>query len=89
MGSLKTIPNTGDVSAWQEDHRDCPRCRGLLVYEQFMDVEQSGFLWSTGWRCVNCGNIVFTLAPGKPGVIRLVSATGARVSVTLAKRAAA
>ena len=23
-----------------------------------MDVEQSGFLWSTGWRCVNCGNIV-------------------------------
>ncbi len=37
----------------------CARCAGLLVEDRFMDMEQGGFLWGAGWRCVNCGNIVF------------------------------
>ena len=36
----------------------CSRCRGLLVEERFLDMQQSGFMWGAGWRCVNCGNIV-------------------------------
>ncbi len=38
----------------------CPRCRGLLVEERFLDMKQGGFMWGTGWRCVNCGNSVVT-----------------------------
>ncbi len=42
----------------------CPRCRGLLVEERFLDMKQGGFMWGCGWRCVNCGNVVFA-SPAK------------------------
>jgi hypothetical protein len=36
----------------------CSRCRGLMVEDQFLDL-QGGFgqMWTTSWRCVNCGRI--------------------------------
>lgn len=40
--------------------QSCPRCAGLLVEDYFMDIAQDGFLWETGCRCVNCGNVLFS-----------------------------
>lgn len=38
---------------------ECPRCRGLMVMEEFCDlrsdVEQNEFL---GWHCLLCGEVV-------------------------------
>ena len=40
----------------------CHRCSGLMVREEFDDVEiGSGCYEPVGWRCVNCGAIVDTL----------------------------
>lgn len=37
----------------------CERCRGLMVFDRFMDVlGDTGQLWCRGWRCVVCGDIV-------------------------------
>jgi hypothetical protein len=37
----------------------CRRCRGLMVFDRFLDVHgDSGHLWFRGWRCVACGDIV-------------------------------
>ena len=38
--------------------RSCSRCQGLLVTVRFLDIQQSGQMWGSGWRCVNCGAIV-------------------------------
>ncbi len=53
-----------EISEGTPGHSHCPRCQGLLVTDQFMDMEQGGFMWGCGWRCVNCGNIVFA-SPAK------------------------
>jgi hypothetical protein len=37
----------------------CGRCRGLMVVDHFIDMQDdSGHLWLRGWRCVNCGVVV-------------------------------
>jgi hypothetical protein len=36
----------------------CGRCRGLMVVDHFVDMEETGGLWMCGWRCVSCGNVV-------------------------------
>lgn len=33
----------------------CPRCRGLMVSEQYIDWECHGDF--EGWRCLSCGNV--------------------------------
>ena len=36
----------------------CSRCRGLMVEDQFLDLQGAfGEMWTTSWRCVNCGRI--------------------------------
>lgn len=36
----------------------CSRCRGLMIEDQFLDLEGAfGEMWTTSWRCVNCGRI--------------------------------
>ena len=36
----------------------CTRCQGLMIEGQFMDLEEAyGFMWTTSWRCVNCGHV--------------------------------
>lgn len=37
---------------------ECPRCQGLMLYEEFMDLEESDEYTFYGWRCIACGNIV-------------------------------
>jgi hypothetical protein len=37
----------------------CPRCRGLMVPDQFFDLINDGGYWTfDGWRCLCCGNIL-------------------------------
>jgi hypothetical protein len=38
----------------------CPKCKGPMLVESFIDMyecdgEDSGQLWLSAWRCVNCG----------------------------------
>lgn len=36
----------------------CSRCRGLMIEDQFLDLQGAfGEMWTTSWRCVNCGRI--------------------------------
>ena len=36
---------------------ECLRCQGLMVEDQFFDLEGTqGFMWMKGWRCMNCGH---------------------------------
>lgn len=36
----------------------CSRCRGLMVEDQFLDVQGAyGQMWATSWRCVNWGHV--------------------------------
>lgn len=38
---------------------NCSRCQGLMVREHFLDFEGTyGHTWSSGYRCMNCGNVV-------------------------------
>lgn len=32
----------------------CPRCRGLMTFEKFLNKLE----FFLGWRCINCGEIV-------------------------------
>ena len=35
---------------------NCLRCRGLMIEDQFLDLEGAfGEMWATSFRCVNCG----------------------------------
>ena len=35
---------------------NCSRCRGLMIEDQFLDLEGAfGEMWATSLRCVNCG----------------------------------
>jgi C4-type Zn-finger protein len=37
----------------------CPRCTGLMVFEQFINKTESNAVYSyDGWRCVVCGEIL-------------------------------
>ena len=36
----------------------CSRCRGLMVEDQFLDLQGAfGEMWTTSLRCVNCGHV--------------------------------
>ncbi len=36
----------------------CRRCQGLMIKDHFLDFEGTyGQMWTTGWRCVNCGQV--------------------------------
>ena len=37
---------------------NCGRCQGLMITDRFIDLEETGYLWMTGWRCMNCGHVV-------------------------------
>jgi uncharacterized Zn finger protein len=37
---------------------DCPKCSGLMVYEEFHDYLETGYFNFTGWRCLICGKIL-------------------------------
>ena len=36
----------------------CVRCKGRMVTDYFIDIENSGELWMPGWRCLVCGEVV-------------------------------
>ncbi|MDA0739198.1 MAG: hypothetical protein O2999_03970 [Nitrospirae bacterium] len=36
----------------------CVRCKGAMVTDYFIDMENSGELWMPGWRCLACGEVV-------------------------------
>jgi hypothetical protein len=29
-----------------------------MVSDRFIDLEETGHLWMSGWRCMNCGYVV-------------------------------
>ena len=36
----------------------CSRCQGLMVKEHFLDFDGTiGHMWTSGYRCMNCGNV--------------------------------
>jgi hypothetical protein len=35
----------------------CVRCEGLMVPDRFIDLEETGHLWMSGCRCMNCGHV--------------------------------
>jgi len=36
---------------------NCSRCRGLMVEDHFLDFDGTiGHMWTTGYRCMNCGS---------------------------------
>ncbi|WP_447969380.1 hypothetical protein [Nitrospira sp. M1] len=37
---------------------NCPRCQGTMVTDYFLDMEDSGDVWMSGWRCLSCGEVV-------------------------------
>lgn len=34
---------------------ECPKCKGLMSYEEFSDLSSNKF---RGWRCIPCGTII-------------------------------
>ncbi|MBI5038762.1 MAG: hypothetical protein HZC13_03190 [Nitrospirae bacterium] len=36
----------------------CPKCAGFMMYEKFMDMEETSRFYFYGWRCISCGTIV-------------------------------
>ena len=43
----------------------CSRCQGLMTVDSFIDMEEdTGQLWLSAWRCVNCAQVT------DPGIIR-------------------
>jgi hypothetical protein len=37
---------------------NCSRCQGLMIEDQFLDMEsQYGQMWARSLRCVNCGHV--------------------------------
>ena len=63
---------------------NCGRCAGLMVPDRFIDLEETGHLWMSGWRCMNCGHVVDPVtehnrtlqARGPVGVVKLPTAKG-------------
>ncbi|GJL54698.1 MAG: hypothetical protein NPIRA02_18300 [Nitrospirales bacterium] len=46
------------VTEQNKETPHCPRCQGLLVKTDYMDMLQGGYLWGSGQRCVNCGHLM-------------------------------
>jgi hypothetical protein len=43
----------------------CSKCQGLMAVDSFIDLlDDSGQLWISAWRCLNCGQIV------DPGIVK-------------------
>jgi len=40
--------------ATQEEHMECPKCKGMMMLERFSDF----FLIFYAWKCINCGAII-------------------------------
>lgn len=40
----------------------CTRCQGLMVTDSFIDLNETGHLWMSGWRCMNCGHVADPVA---------------------------
>lgn len=36
----------------------CGRCKGLMVWDRFLDMGQADILWAFAWRCINCGEVL-------------------------------
>jgi len=37
----------------------CMRCHGCMAKDHFIDLlESAESVWMTGWRCLNCGNVL-------------------------------
>ena len=37
----------------------CTRCQGCMAKDHFLDLMESAeSMWLTGWRCLNCGNVL-------------------------------
>jgi hypothetical protein len=37
----------------------CRKCHGLMAVDSFIDLlDDSGQLWISTWRCLNCGQVV-------------------------------
>ena len=37
----------------------CTRCQGCMAKDHFLDLMESAeSVWMTGWRCLNCGNVL-------------------------------
>ncbi|MDX2348661.1 MAG: hypothetical protein QNK38_07460 [Nitrospirota bacterium] len=36
----------------------CPRCKGTMIVDHFVDMATSGEIWMPGWRCLMCGEII-------------------------------
>jgi hypothetical protein len=64
FGSVTPCPmplfslSTRSQAEWQGgDIMECIRCQGLMVEDQFFDLEGTqGFMWMKGWRCRHCGH---------------------------------
>ena len=37
---------------------NCPRCQGTMVTDHFLDMDDSGDVWISGWRCLSCGDVI-------------------------------
>jgi hypothetical protein len=37
---------------------NCARCKGLMVWDRFLDMGQADILWTSAWRCINCGEVL-------------------------------
>jgi hypothetical protein len=67
----------------------CVRCNGLMVREKFEDLGElgSGDHESAGWRCINCGAIVYPLHAEHQRLASQVAASSqALLAVSLVSR---
>jgi hypothetical protein len=39
-----------------EANMKCERCEGLLLQDDFLDMQETGGMWLRIWRCINCGH---------------------------------
>ncbi len=37
---------------------NCTRCQGTMVSDYLLDMEESGDVWASSWRCLMCGEVV-------------------------------
>ncbi len=37
---------------------NCTRCQGTMVTDYLLDMEESGDVWASSWRCLMCGEVV-------------------------------
>jgi uncharacterized Zn finger protein len=39
-----------------EANMKCDRCEGLMLEDDFLDMQETGGMWLRMWRCINCGH---------------------------------